>query len=99
MWNSTISRNQLISLLKDPEACAVIEGLGVDPVLLLDSSQLLFQSDRGAKGIAKCADLYELVKLILELRGSNPASMKDLTALRNFVREEVRTCNIMLAKL
>merc|ERR1711972_378584 len=72
-----ISQAEFETLLLKPEAARIIQSVGVDVVELVDDADFIFGGDSSSSlGFA------DFMNLVLELRGSNTASVKDLMRLR-----------------
>mmetsp|Transcript_105965 Transcript_105965/g.167240 ORF Transcript_105965/g.167240 Transcript_105965/m.167240 type:complete len:668 (-) Transcript_105965:51-2054(-) len=71
-----ISRKELDTLLLDPTAARIIKDVGVDPVGLVDFGDYIFQdADDGLS-------FPQFIDIILQFRGSNNATVKDVVDLR-----------------
>jgi len=76
--SSTISRREFEGLLMLPEAARTIQAVGVDVVGLVDFADFIFPDD---------AELSfgDFMELILQFRGSNTATVRDIVELRKFM--------------
>mmetsp|Transcript_14749 Transcript_14749/g.44107 ORF Transcript_14749/g.44107 Transcript_14749/m.44107 type:complete len:279 (+) Transcript_14749:1-837(+) len=80
--DNMISRNEFGCLLQNPEAANALKELGVDVVALVDLTEYVFEkSDE--------LDFPDFMEVVLQLRGSNKATVKDIVDLRKFVRQEI----------
>jgi len=85
------------------KAATLLDEVGVDPIALIDMAPEIFREDpaeashdhEGQKQ-AKEIDFQEFLKLVLEFRGSNTASLKDL---RNMKDEMVSEFGSFKAKI
>jgi len=77
-----ISRDEFQQLLLLPEGARVIQEVGVDVVMLVDLLDDIFNEDAALS----FADLMELV---LQLRGTNTATVRDVVDLRKFLTQLV----------
>jgi len=73
-----ISKAEFESLLLNPKAARMVQEVGVDVVGLVDFSEYLFQKDT-------TLSFPEFMDLVLQLRGSNTATVKDVVDLRKFI--------------
>mmetsp|Transcript_98351 Transcript_98351/g.184889 ORF Transcript_98351/g.184889 Transcript_98351/m.184889 type:complete len:174 (+) Transcript_98351:3-524(+) len=76
--NLRISRDEFEALLLLPEGARVIQEVGVDVVGLVDFADHIFKGDEELS----FADVMELV---LSLRGTNTATVRDVVDLRKFL--------------
>merc|ERR1712232_550778 len=79
---SCISRSTFEDLLTKPTAIKVIHQVGVDVVGLVDQTDFIFEGDQELS-------FAEFFDLILKLRGSNTATVKDMVDLRKLLRTEM----------
>jgi voltage-gated sodium channel len=85
-----ISKMEFQRLLVKPEAAKIIQEIGVDVYGLVDISEFVFQDDHEL-------DFVEFMELVLALRGSNTATVKDIVDLRKFLSTEMRHLEERLA--
>jgi len=81
--NNHISRRECELLLVKPEAAKVLNDVGVDPVGLVDSLDFIFQD-------VDELDFPSFMEVILQLRGTNSATVRDMVDMRKWVAEEFR---------
>lgn len=85
-----ISREEFLMILEKREACRLLQDVGVDVIGLVDQVDVIFADDLCVEGeIKRELDFPELMELILSLRGSCSATVKDIIDLRKFVRTVV----------
>jgi hypothetical protein len=77
-----ISKHEFVALLSLPDAAKAIQEVGVDAVGLMDFTDFIFK-DKGALSFG------EFMDTVLQLRGSNTATVKDLVDLRKHLRSEL----------
>lgn len=77
-----ISKAEFESLLLNPQAARMVQEVGVDVVGLVDFSEYLFHGD-------STLSFPEFMDLVLQLRGSNTATVKDVVDLRKFIASQV----------
>lgn len=77
-----ISRATFEDLLTKPNAIKVIHQVGVDVIGLVDQTDFIFENDQELS-------FAEFFDLILKLRGSNTATVKDMVDLRKLLRTEM----------
>eukprot|EP00927_Polykrikos_kofoidii_P043202 TRINITY_DN37262_c0_g1_i1.p1 TRINITY_DN37262_c0_g1~~TRINITY_DN37262_c0_g1_i1.p1 ORF type:complete len:632 (+),score=118.62 TRINITY_DN37262_c0_g1_i1:220-2115(+) len=80
--DSTISQEQFKALLLNRSAARVLSDIGVDVVGLVDVSEFIFQ-DKAAIGVS------DFMELILQLRGNNTATVRDIVELRKLIVTEL----------
>merc|ERR1712222_141953 len=76
--SSTISRREFEGLLMLPEAARTIQAVGVDVVGLVDFADFIFPDDTELS-------FGDFMELILQFRGSNTATVRDVVELRKFI--------------
>lgn len=79
-----ISQEEFECLLVNPRAAKVVKEVGVDVVGLVELSDSIFQ---GKKELA----VDEFFRILLQLRGSNTAMVKDIVDMREFILQELST--------
>jgi len=77
-----ISSEEFNNLLEIPEACRALKQLGVDVVGLVDLQEFIFQEKDPL-------DFPEFMDAVLQLRGSNTATVKDIVNLRKGFKKEI----------
>jgi len=82
--NCHISRQEFESLLLKPEAARIIQEVGVDVVGLVDFADFIFKDDVELS-------FPELMEIVLQLRGCNTATVRDIVDLRKFVLTEIHS--------
>jgi hypothetical protein len=78
----TISRHQFEQLLMKPQAARIIQDVGVDVVGLVDFMDFIFKD--GEK-----LSFPEFMDVVLQLRGSNNATVRDVVDLRKYVQNQL----------
>jgi len=78
-----INREEFENILLKPDAARMIQSVGVDVVELVDDAEFIFGDDRSD------IDFKDFMSLVLQLRGSNKATVKDLMRLRQVVNTHV----------
>lgn len=78
-----VSRAEFEMLLGNPEAARALRDVGVDVIGLVDYHDFLF-ADGG-----DCFSFENFMQVVLSLRGSNKATVKDVVDLRKFVMSEL----------
>mmetsp|Transcript_14044 Transcript_14044/g.31804 ORF Transcript_14044/g.31804 Transcript_14044/m.31804 type:complete len:808 (-) Transcript_14044:48-2471(-) len=94
-----ISKSEFMQILENPEACRCLDEIGVDVFGLIDSVDAIFsntkdwhnQDDEGEQ-----LDFSKFMEVVLQLRGSNTATVKDVVDLKKFVRDAVHHTNELL---
>jgi len=81
--NDKLSEEEFQALLTTPETAIVIKDLGVDPVGLVDFADFIYRDQSEIS-------FPEFLDLLIQLRGANQATVKDIVDLRQFVTQELR---------
>lgn len=84
-----ISQFEFQKLLLEPEIALVLAGEGVDVIALVDSLDMIYEdvSKSGKDGL----DFAAAMDLILNMRGNNPATVKDVKEQLRIVKSLVKT--------
>jgi len=88
-----ISKSEFMRLLENAEACRCLEDVGVDVLGLIDSVDAIF-TDKNDLSNGKNdlqLDFPKFMEVVLQLRGTNNATVKDVVELRKFVRDAMWT--------
>jgi len=91
--NNRISKQEFQALIVQPKAVQLIRALGVDIMGLVDFSDFIFAEDHELS-------YGEFMSMVLELRGSNNATVRDIVELRKWLMQEldmIKDCAIDLA--
>lgn len=77
-----ISHDSFESMLLQPEAATIIQNIGVDVIGLVDFADYIFEN---------CDELGfgDFIELLLQFRGSNTATVKDIVDVRKFILAEL----------
>jgi hypothetical protein len=78
-----LSRDEFAKLLELPGAARAIQEVGVDVVGLMDFTDFIFKDEK------KVLTFPEFMETILQFRGSNTATVKDVVDLRRYLGEQV----------
>lgn len=76
-----ISEDEFCSMLENEEAAKCLQEVGVDVVGLVDVAEFIFEDVPDDRQLS----FEKFVEVILDLRGSNTATVKDIVDLRKFV--------------
>jgi len=77
-----ISRAEFASLLTNPKAAKAIQEVGVDAVALVDYADIIFECPN------KPVSFGAFIQLLLQFRGSNAATVKDVVDLHKIIKRE-----------
>jgi len=80
--DGNISRSEFESLLFQPTAAKALQEVGVDVVGLVDFSDFIFADGDEIS-------FYQFMDTVLQLRGSNMATVKDICDLRKWLTQEL----------
>ena len=78
-----ISRSEMAALLDIPGAAQALEEVGVDPGGLVDLADFIFED-------IEELEFDEFMAVVLRLRGTKTATIRDLLDLRSYVRADMR---------
>jgi len=96
-----ISKEEFLQIIENGQAIKVLFDIGVDPMGLMDLVDFIFEDETDEDGhvCPKNLTFVEFMELVLSLRGSNNATVKDVVDLRKFVHKETMLTITRLAKL
>ncbi|CAK8995936.1 unnamed protein product [Durusdinium trenchii] len=80
-----MSHAEFLKILESPEGLRALETVGVDPVGLIDYADTIFTKEDG--DLSETVMFSHFMNEVLQLRGSNTATVKDLIAMRKFVEK------------
>lgn len=81
--NGMLSREEFLGVLTNVDCARFIQECGVDVVGLVEFTELIFKDQPEIL-------LLDFVELVLQLRGSNTATVKDIVDARKFMMQEMR---------
>lgn len=82
--NLTISKTDFLNIIGLPTAARVLSDVGVDVVGLVDLADYLFQDDVDL--VSDELPFTEFMDLMLQMRGNNTATVRDLVELRKYLK-------------
>jgi len=89
-----ISKDEFLRMFTIPAAVEILNELEVDVIGLLDFTETIFEPDMLdlENGLAheKTLDFGEFMRVILELRGQNPATVRDVVDVRKSINCRIR---------
>eukprot|EP00419_Tripos_fusus_P037195 CAMPEP_0172785386 /NCGR_PEP_ID=MMETSP1074-20121228/205415_1 /TAXON_ID=2916 /ORGANISM="Ceratium fusus, Strain PA161109" /LENGTH=455 /DNA_ID=CAMNT_0013622393 /DNA_START=525 /DNA_END=1892 /DNA_ORIENTATION=- len=103
-----ISKGEFMNLLANPKAIGILQNVDVDVVGLVDFKDTLFENDGetqddddavAAATEEKKLTIPELIGLVLDLRGGNTATVRDIVNLRKFLTGRFAVIEQKLARL
>jgi len=83
----SISKAEFKQILENAEAARCLQDVGVDVVNLVDFADAIFIDDSGEEELE--LSFSKFMEVVLNLRGSNHATVKDIVDLRKFIRKVV----------
>lgn len=87
-----VSKEHFSNLADNPEAVRSLHDVGVNVVALVELADFLFQ-DEEALGLA------QFVEVVLQFRGSNTATVKDIVDMRSFLQRQLGYLEQRLSKV
>jgi hypothetical protein len=86
----TISKKEFVMILENIEAIRCLNDVGVDVYALIDLADYIFENDNPEDNEEVELDFSKLMEIVLQLRGSNQATVKDIVDLRKFMRKSLQ---------
>jgi len=80
--SKSISRKELVSLLENPAAVRLLNDVGVNPACLVDAADFIFKE-------VKELSFEHFLEMVLQFRGSNHATVKNLVDMQTFITQEL----------
>jgi len=80
--DGNISKDEFQGLLESPKALLALKEVDVDPLSLIDFTDYIFEDD----GEPVKLSFGEFMEMVLQLRGTNTTTVKDMVELRRFIR-------------
>jgi len=93
--DGSIDRREFERLLENPRACSAFSDVGIDPIGLVDFADFIFESGTDSRDDVSHKQggritLAQFMDTVLQLRGTNQATVKDVVDLRKFVQLEFK---------
>eukprot|EP00929_Paragymnodinium_shiwhaense_P056748 TRINITY_DN2840_c0_g1_i1.p1 TRINITY_DN2840_c0_g1~~TRINITY_DN2840_c0_g1_i1.p1 ORF type:complete len:734 (+),score=151.16 TRINITY_DN2840_c0_g1_i1:201-2402(+) len=86
----TISKEEFEKVILKPEAIAALVEVGVDPMGLVDFADYIFEDAGDVDGLERDLSLDEFLDVILQFRGSNASTVKDMIDMRAFLNDRFK---------
>eukprot|EP00418_Pyrodinium_bahamense_P009110 CAMPEP_0179108038 /NCGR_PEP_ID=MMETSP0796-20121207/50306_1 /TAXON_ID=73915 /ORGANISM="Pyrodinium bahamense, Strain pbaha01" /LENGTH=351 /DNA_ID=CAMNT_0020806101 /DNA_START=1 /DNA_END=1057 /DNA_ORIENTATION=+ len=83
--NQMISRSEFEAIMDNPDATRLLEAVNVDVYGLVDLADFIFAQEYGEQE-EKQLKFPEFMEIVLSLRGTNTATVKDIVDLRKFIK-------------
>lgn len=81
-----INKEKFLDILQEKEAASLLSEVGVDVFGVVDLIDTIFATEHGTDRVLSFGDLVEVM---MDQRNSNTATVKDITALRKYVRGRI----------
>lgn len=85
--NGNVSKEEFAKILDDKSVVEALNEVGVDVEALVESSDILFVDEE--TGEEKELSMLEFMKQVLQFRGNNGATVKDIVDLHKFIKKKV----------
>mmetsp|Transcript_57859 Transcript_57859/g.188059 ORF Transcript_57859/g.188059 Transcript_57859/m.188059 type:complete len:704 (-) Transcript_57859:72-2183(-) len=92
-----ISKEEFRNILENPKAVWALSEVGVDPVGIVDYADYIFD-EMTAEDSDKEISFEDFMQMVLELRGTNTATVKDCVDLRKFIKKSMDSLDEAMAK-
>jgi hypothetical protein len=97
--NGLISVEEFEGLLANEQAANALRDIDVDPEVLIDMTDGIFQADSEGQRFDKELDMDSFMALVMQVRGGNTATVRDLLQLRHFIQDEFTEKTLTLTRL
>merc|ERR1719183_478350 len=99
----TISKQEFTEILDNIDAVRCLHDVGVDVFALVDLADYIFEDDDAENTDEIELDFTKFMEVVLQLRGTNAATVKDIVDLRKFMRlsmtENLKQTTFILERL
>lgn len=85
-----ISKDEFLKLLEVKDACLVLTEIGVDVFNLVDNADFIFDQNMDDDGNVTPLTFPDFMEVVLKMRGSNGATVKDIVELRKAMTTDVK---------
>lgn len=92
-----ISKQDFLTIIQDPEAITTFAEMDVDPVGIVDFTEIIFAGDNVAKDGTMAFPVF--MDIMLSFRGTNSATVKDLAQMRKYLVPQFDRINTRLDQL
>mmetsp|Transcript_51374 Transcript_51374/g.130695 ORF Transcript_51374/g.130695 Transcript_51374/m.130695 type:complete len:490 (+) Transcript_51374:2-1471(+) len=87
--DGTISKREFEKILENKDATEALNEVDVDVIGLVDFADFIFADEDGGKE-ERTLDFGKFMEVVLQFRGSNNATVKDIVNLRKFVSNSLK---------
>mmetsp|Transcript_48400 Transcript_48400/g.144548 ORF Transcript_48400/g.144548 Transcript_48400/m.144548 type:complete len:517 (-) Transcript_48400:267-1817(-) len=92
--DNRISKSEFLDILKNQNACKALHQVGVEATDLVAHADLIYNDDyedQDSDGSfeEKKLNFNEFMQVILKMRGTNAATIKDITNLKKFIKDDI----------
>jgi len=92
-----ISKAEFVKILDSTEAICMLTDVDVDVVGLVDLADFIFNDE--SSDTEKKLDFEDFMDLVLQIRGTNPATVRDMFDLRKYVVSQNERTHSILAEM
>merc|ERR1712110_772139 len=85
-----VSKDEFMTILQSSVAVNCLQEAGVDPIGLLDYADFIFPEEECGDEEAKSLSMEDFVEVLLQFRGSEQATVKNMVDLRSFLDARVK---------
>lgn len=86
-----ISKSEFVGMLENPEPLKALQNIGVDVVGLVDFTDYIFEENQ-------TISLRKFMDMVLQLRGTNTTTVKDIVDLRKYLSLELNKIEQLLMR-
>lgn len=86
----SISKKEFMQILENVEAVRCLNDVGVDVFALCDLADYIFEDDNCENDEEVELDFSRFMDVVLQLRGTNQATVRDIVDLRKFIRQAMK---------
>lgn len=99
--DGSISKDEFVTLMESKTCVLLLEDIGIDVMGLAETADYFFEEHFpcGASDMSRRLEFEDFMQLLLQLRGSNKATVKDIVDLRAHIHKILRNMDKVSAKI
>lgn len=94
--DNMLSKEEFMAIVDDPQSVSLLDKVDVDVYGLMELADFIFESEDGTGEVQ--LTFADFMEVVLSLRGSNTATVKEVVDLRKFIKKNFTTVDKWLSK-